>query len=268
VTEQAKVLGMLRGSGVLDGIAWAHRSAYQQVRQDYNPAGGHKQSWIGYNAYIYLLDRLDRVFQCGDFAALPGEESVGRDVLADGIAGRDFQSIPLLPAGTVVRHDLNGSPGWVVDGWRWLLASYKFGQVRKIRWPEKSDTKQTVARQPHSEDDGGLFPVTAIPGLPSLEGLPDDERDLRKTLVLAHAMDPVTVDFELFFGRIRWNSDRGDAWVWRENLLDLPPGPQQSGARPRPVDPILPPSGDAADADVRVRRSARGDGGPRAIGDA
>lgn len=268
MAEEDDVLEALRGRGVLDGLAWAHRSAYGQVRQDYNPAGGHKQAWIGYNAHLYLVDRLDRVFQTGDYAVPPGQDSVGRDVLAEGIADRDSRTMPLLPAGTVVRRDLNGSPGWFVAGWRWLLASYEFGQVAKIRWAERSETKQLVAKQPHSVDDGGLFPLSTLPGLPPLEGLPDEERELRRTLVLAHAMDPTTAEFELFLGRIRWNTDHGDAWAWRVSM-PTDSGPSGNGAAPRPtLDPTDPAGNTVEDAEVRVRRPARDQDVPRAIGEA
>ncbi|MDQ7809395.1 hypothetical protein Q5425_37205 [Amycolatopsis sp. A133] len=268
MSDEDDVLTALRRRSVLDGIAWAHRSAYGQLREDYNPAGGHKQSWIGFNAHVYLIDRLDRVFQCSDFAVPPGQDSVGRDVLAEGIADRDSRTMPLLPAGTVVRRDLNGSPGWSVAGWRWLLASYEFGQVAKIAWTERSETKQLVAKQPHAEEDGGLFPLSSLPGLPPLGELPDKQRELRRTLVLAHAMDPTTAEVELFFGRIRWNLDHGDAWVWRTGLT-AGNGPSGGTSTPRQPSSPAEPSGDAvADADVRVRRRARDHDGPRAIGEA
>jgi hypothetical protein len=266
MTEREQVLEILRNRGVLDGITWAHGSAYRQVRQDYNPAGGHNQAWIGYSAHIYLLDRLDRVFQCGGFAVPPGEDSVGRDVLADGITDRDFQSRPLLPPGTVLRRDLNGSPGWVTCGWRWLLASYEFGQVTKIRWSERSETKQLVAQQPHGEADGGLFPLFTLPGLPSWEGLSDDDRALRRTLVLAHAMDPITAEFELFLGRIRWNIDGGEAWTWRIDLTAQPSSTVDHSVHHRPIDPVISGGSDIEDAEVRVRRPARDQDGAHVNG--
>lgn len=268
VAEQDSVLKALGDRGVLDALIWAHGSAYGQVRQDYTPEGGHKQGWIGYSAHTYLLDRLDRVFQCGDYAAPLGEGPVGRDVLAAGIADRDFQTMPSLPPGLVTRQDLNGSPGWAVAGWRWLLASYRFGEVTKIKWPEKSATKQSVARQPHDVDDGGLFPASSLTGLPPVENLPENESLLRRTLVLAHAMDPDTVEFGLFLGRIRWNADKGDAWAWRYDMLAQPPRPGGQIAPPQPTGPITPTEPAVPDAPVQVRGPARGEGGPRAIGDA
>jgi hypothetical protein len=266
--EQDRVLRLLDDAGALGGIRWAHHSAYRQVWQDFTPEGGHDQGWIGYTAYKYLVNRQDKVFQCGQFAAPPGEDTVGRDVIAAGMADRDFQSMPDVAPRTVVRRDLNLSPGWTAGGWRWLTASYKFGQVDKIRWPEKSETKGQVARQPHGVDDGGLFPLTSLPGLPPLGSLSDPERELRRTLVLAHAMDPDTGESQLYLGRARWNTDRRDAWVWKESLLTSPSSTGSRGGRPHPLDPMVPPSGDVADADVRVRRPASGDTVPRAIGEA
>jgi hypothetical protein len=263
--ECEQVLRLLGEAGVLAGLRWSQRSAYAQVWQDFNPDGGHDQGWIGYTAHKYLINRQDRVFQCERYAVPAGEGDVGRDVLAAGILDRDFESMPVLESGTVVRQDLNHSPGWLLGEWRWLMASFEFGQVDKIRWPSKSETKGVVARQPYVDDEEGLF---QLPGLPPLEDLADRERVLRNTLVLAHAMDPDTGETELYLGRTRWNFDNGDAWAWKVDLLSLPATGGSSGVRSHPVDSTAPRSEDVADADVRVRRSLRGVGESRAIGEA
>ncbi|WP_026361273.1 hypothetical protein [Amycolatopsis nigrescens] len=264
MNERERVLGLLGEAGVLAGIRWSQRSAYAQVRQDFNPDGGHDQGWIGYTAHKYLINRQDRVFQCERYGVPAGEGDVGRDVLAAGILDRDFKSMPMLESGTVVRQDLNHSPGWLFGEWRWLMASFEFGQSDKIRWPWKSETKGMVARQPYADDEEGLF---RLPGLPPLEDLADRERVLRNTLVLAHAMDPDSGETELYLGRSRWNFDKGDAWAWKVELLSRPPDSGRRGARPQPVDPTTPHDDDIADAEVRVRRSLRGTSESRAIGE-
>ena len=267
VGEEDQVLTALADRGALDGVVWAHGSAYGQVRQDYNPAGGHDQGWIGYNAHKYLVDRLDRVFQCGAFEAPSGDGPVGRDVLAEGIADRDYQTMPVLRPGLITRNDLNHSPGWQVAGWRWLLTSFRFGAVATIHWPDKSKTKQTVARQPHGVDDGGLFTLNSLPGLPSLEELPETQRALRQTLVLAHAMDPDTAEFQLFLGRIRWNVDHGDAWAWRHDMLGRPPESGSRSTPPKPDAHVPPADPNISDIPLKLRRPAHGENRPRAIGE-
>lgn len=268
MNERDQVLDLLRESGVLGAIRWAHRSAYDQVWQDFNPDGGHDQSWVGYTAHKYLINRLDRVFQCERYAAPAGQEHVGRDVLAAGMAGQDFRTMPAQAPGTVTRQDLNHSPGWVVGQWRWLMTSYEFGQLDKIHWPRKSETKGAVARQPYVDEDGALFPFEDLGLLPPLDSVSDPERVLRHTLVLAHAMDPDTGQTELYLGRSRWNVDRGAAWAWAQDLLALQPDVGRPDSRPQPVDPAMPPLEDVADARVQVRRPAQEGGEPRAIGDA
>jgi hypothetical protein len=268
--ERDQVLGLLAAAGVLAGIRWAHRSAYAQVWQDFNPEGGLDQGWIGYTAHKYLINRQDRVFQCEGYAAPPGEEHVGRDVLAAGIAGRDFQTMPVLAPGSVTRQDLHHSPGWLVGEWRWLMVSCEFGQVDRIRWPRKSPTKGEVARQSYLDDEGALFPYADLGMLPPLESLNDPERVLRHTLVLAHAMDPETGVTELYLGRSQWNQDKVDAWTWKEDLLALPDDGDH-GRRSDPVGPVGPtgPLGDdVADATVRVRRPGVDADQARAIGEA
>lgn len=222
MTERDHVLKALRQHGVLGAIGWAHASTYAQTWQDFNPAGGHGQGWLGYTAYTYMVDRQNRVFKCERFAPESEDaDDVGRDVLADGIG--DFDTMPNVRPGLVTRANLNGSPGWTFGGWRWLLVSYPFGQLDYIHWPGKSLTKKTVAQQPAAEEENVLFGLEEL-GLAPMEELAERERLLRNTLVLAHAMDHDTGIAELYLGRPRWNPDHGAAWQWRANLLKGTPG--------------------------------------------
>jgi hypothetical protein len=259
--EQESVLRAFEDAGVLRALEWANRSSYGEVWRDFNPEGGHDQGWAGYTAHKYLVNRLDRVFSCGDFAVdLDLEDgdpnSVGRDLLALGISDRDFSTMPEIPAGTVTRADLNGSPGWMLDGWRWILASHSYGRIHKIRWPAKSYTKGKVAQQPYADVEDGLFGYDLLGMLPPIEELVDPERLLRQTLVLGHAMDLTTGDIELHLGRSRWNHDRGDAWDWVKSLLNNGSGEGSRGMAPRPAGPTGPQQ--VPDAPVRLRQEASG----------
>lgn len=253
--EREQVVSLLERAGMLAAIRWAHRSAYGDVWREYNPRGGHDQGWVGITAHKFMIDRQNRAFQLGDFAVHPGEGHVGRDVLADGILDSDFQTMPVIEPGMVLRADLNQSPGWMLGDWRWLMASFPYGEIDRIRWPQKrSMTKKVVARQPSTGDgDDGLFSLADVPGFPPLESLEDTERLLRHTLVLAHAMDLETGETQVFLGRSRWNSDKGNPWVWK---LDLSVPPTSAGRRP--VDPI-PDNTDVPGAQRQL---------PRAIGEA
>ena len=52
------------------------------------------------------------------------DPALGADILAQGLARGEFERMPQLLPGVVVRDDLNGSPGWRSDGWRILLQSF------------------------------------------------------------------------------------------------------------------------------------------------
>ena len=237
--EREQVVSLLEHAGVLAAIRWAHRSAYGEVWRDFNPQGGLGQRWVGSTAYDLLIDRQNRVFQLGDFAVQPGEGHVGRDVLAAGILDSDFQSKPEIEPGAVLRADLNQSRGWRFGDWRWLMASFEYGRIDQIRWPQRSETKGRVARQPSNGDDDGLFSWADMPGFPSLESLEDAERLLRRTLVLAHAMDLETGETQLFLGRSRWNFDKGDPWVWKHDL-SVPPAAGRASLDPASDDTDVP----------------------------
>jgi hypothetical protein len=251
--EREQVVSLLDRAGVLAAIRWAHRSAYGDVWREYNPQGGHDQGWVGITAHKFMIDRQNRAFQLAEFAVRPGEGHVGRDVLADGILDSDFQSMPVIEPGAVVRADLNQSPGWMHGDWRWLMASFPYGRIDRIRWTQRSMTKKVVARQPSSGDDDGLFSLADIPGFPPLDSLEEAERLLRHTFVLAHAMDLETGETQVFLGRSRWNSDKGNPWVWKHDL-SVPP----SSAVRMSMDAV------PDDTDVPDAQRQR----PRAIGDA
>lgn len=255
--ERERVIDDLADAGVLAAIRWAHRASYRQLWQDYDPDSGLDQQWVGLTAHQFLRDRQDRVFQCNAYAVPPGAHDVGRDVLAKSIEA-DFPSMPRLRPGVVERGDLNGSPGWRFGDWRWLMASCEFGRADDIVWAQRSETKDRVARQPYLDDEIGLFKLVEL--LPPAESLTEDQRLLRNTLILAHALDPDSGETELHLGRARSNDDHSAAWVWKVDLLSLSYkaiAPQSTMEAERAAD------SDTANETVRMRRP----GMPRAIGD-
>ncbi|MFN2496910.1 MAG: hypothetical protein ABR608_13530 [Pseudonocardiaceae bacterium] len=255
MSEQDDALAQLRATRALDGLRWAHRTAYRQVMDDYDPETGHTQVWVGMSAYVILQDRMDRVFSCGRYAVDPEDPDAGRDLLLAGILQREFDTMPPIPPGTVVRADLNGSPGWQCGSWRWLLTSARFGHIDNIPWPQKRSTKQRVAQQP-SPEDLTLFSLSEAGSGRAGEAL--DElvalaQESTKILILAHSVDRHTGVTELFLGRPRFNEGGGYAWHWRVNLRSLPPGGSGTGRVPGPPQPPGSGSDPVADAPVRLR---------------
>jgi len=257
MSEQDDALSDLQATRIVDGLRWAHRTTYRRVMADYDPDTGHDQALIGTHAYIVLQDRIDRVFSCRRFSVSTDDPdpNAGRDLLLAGILQSEFEEMPVLPPGTVVRSDLNGSPGWQHKEWRWLLAGGHYRSSDNISWPEKSVTKQQVAKQ-HSADDLALFSVDEAVGhvteacdAPS----PTASDTVVNTLILAHSVDRDTGDTELFLGRPRYNEGGGYAWYWKTSLLSLPPGSAGGGGVPDPQQPPGPDANDVSDAPVRLR---------------
>lgn len=220
----------LLAAGFLHALREAHTEASLAVFGALSRSAGFKERSFGYTAFDVLESQLDRVFGVGEAAARP--------------AAGD----PL--ARTVVRDDLNGSPGWRYGRYRVLLKRHEFGAVQAIRWDRDSPTKQAVARQEFPDD----------PQLTLDLGV-----DLRRaasdvvTLVLAHSASEEPFEMELFLGRPRLNADGGPAWHWIRPLTD-----DTLGADPRrtPAQGTLPLwSDDEADVPMRLhrRRAAGGD---------
>ena len=262
MSEQQDALEDLERAGVLAGIAWGAASTYARTMSDYDPEAGHDQGWVGYTAHGFLRDRLDRVFSCGKYTVgSSGDEQSGLDTVAAGLLEGEFDLMPRLSPGTVVRANLNGSPGWRFGDWRWLLASFRYGESDDIPWSQKSPTKRRVASQPLP--DQPMLPL----GEDELHLLSDvveeltrvDEGDLT-TLVVAHSIHKEREIQELFLGRSRLSNGSESAWHWKHDLLASPPG--NFGARPKPAEPEPSSGSDAEpDAKVRLRRQTQeGDG--------
>ena len=176
-------------AGVLAGIRWSYVAATSRVLDDYSEAAGHDATWAGMTRFTYFRDRLDRVFACGRYAVPAGSDAaISLDVLHAELTERDIETMPQLSTDLVMRADLNGSPGWAWQDWRWLLASCVFGKIDELPWPRKSPTKQRVAQQ-HNPDpaQGSLFDELADEEVGGLEVLLAATHQLdRETLVVAH----------------------------------------------------------------------------------
>lgn len=256
MSEQQDVITEFSEVGVLDGVRWAYASATARTLEMYSEADGHDAAWLGNTRFMYLRDRLDRVFACERYAVRSGHDGADLDQLYAELSAPDVASMPRLDAGLVVRSNLNGSPGWAYGSRRVLLASGAFGKLDQMPWPQKSATKQRVAQQPNpNPDQPSLFEGFADEEVGGLELALRADRELdMATFVLAHALDALSQQKELVIGRPRLNSGGGQAWHWRQDVLGTPPsaGGRRVDGAPRPTGPDSVP-----DAHVRIRR--RGD---------
>jgi len=246
---------MLGDAGVLAGVRWAYLSATTRSLETYSEADGHDAAWLGNTRFTLFRNRLDRVFACERYAVHSGENDADLDLLYDQLSERDIETRPRLAAGLVHRSNLNGSPGWVYEATRFLLASGTFGKLDQLPWPQKSPTKQRVARQRNPEPpQPSLFEGFAPEEVGGLEAVLAAGQDLDlKTFVVAHSLDALSQQIELVFGRPRLNSGGGQAWHWRQDLLSAPPaaGGRRTDDAPAPNGPNTVP-----DAPVRLRRPA------------
>lgn len=254
MSEQAEVVGALEEAKIINLFEWAGQTAYGRVFQDFDEDAGHDQAIVGSLGYKYLVNLLDRAGGCDKYA-LPEDTSpeAGLDLLRAGITDEAFDDMPRFAPGSIIRSNCNGSPGWARGNIRWLLQSYNFGEIDRISWSQKSETKRRVAQRPSSEDPNALFALTDL-GLEE-EDLVEDLDFSGKTLVLAHAFDRATGGFEMYLGRSRETVSRGDTpWYWRHLVASGGPGTAPLGTVDWiPSLPGTPASSDVADTPVRLR---------------
>jgi len=255
VSEQRDVVAELGEARVLASVRWAYLSATTRSLETYSEADGHDAAWLGNTRFTLFRNRLDRVFACERYAVHSGDDDADLDLLYAELSERDIDTMPRLDAGLVRRSNLNGSPGWAHEATRFLLASCVFGKLDHLPWPQKSPTKQRVARQRNPEPpQPSLFEDFAPEEVGGLEVMLAAGQDLDlKTYVVAHSLDPLSQQVELVLGRARLNLGGGQAWHWRQDLLDTPPadGGRRTDDAPMPIGPNTVP-----DAPVRLRHTA------------
>lgn len=255
MSEQQDVIAELGDAKVLAGVRWAYLSATARSLETYSEADGHDAAWLGNTRFTYFRNRLDRVFACERYAVHSGDDDADLDLLYAELSEHDIETMPRLAPGLVRRSNLNGSPGWAHGQRRFLLASCVFGKLDQMPWPQKSPTKQRVARQRNPEPpQPSLFEGFADEEISSLESALTAANELDMvTFVVAHSLDPLSQQVELVLGRARLNSGGGQAWHWRQDLLSTPPadGGRRTDDTPLPTGPNTVP-----DAPVRLRRRA------------
>jgi hypothetical protein len=198
-------------------------------------------------------DRLDRVFSCGRYAVQEGGDgSASLDLLHAELSPRDIENFPVVEAGTVRRSNLNGSPGWATNEFRFLLASAPVEGLEDLPWLRKSPTKQLIASQPDPDpDQGSLFEDIVDEEQGGLTELLAADALALDTLVVAHAQDVERGERRLVIGRPRLNEGGGSAWHWMHNLLETPP---RGGGRLPITEPQIPSPSLVPDAPVRLRK--------------
>lgn len=256
MTDREHLVAALEDAGVLAGIRWAFTSAVGHVADHYSEAAGHDATWAGVTRFVIFRDRLDRVFSCRRYGVPQGADgALSLDVLHEELSVRDIAALPAIEPGRVIRSNLNGSPGWAWGETRWLLASAPFGGLDQLPWPQKSPTKQAVAKQPNPDpDQSSLFDDLTedeTGGLVALQFAKSSDLD---TLVVAHSLDVVQGGRELAIGRPRLNDGGGSAWHWRHDLMT---GPSTGGARASVPEPGPTGPDSAPDVPVKLRRPAQ-----------
>lgn len=250
MSEQTDIIRQLEGSGLLAALAWAYSSAVTRTLNDYSEDAGYDAAWLGNTRFTLFRDRIDRVTSCGKYALEAGaDSSEGLDLVHAELTEREIETMPQLPPDLVRRADLNRSPGWRIGDLRFLLASCAFRKIDTLPWPQKSPTKQMVAKQLNPEPEMTLFDDLVPEEIAGLLSLDDEALDLT-TLVCAHSLDAVSQRRELVLGRPRLNDGGGEAWYWYHDLLA---GPAPSGSRqPESPAPVAPD--EVPDAPVRLRQ--------------
>jgi len=250
VSEQGDIVKRFEDSGLMGALAWAYSTAVTRTLNDYSEDAGYDAAWLGNTRFTLFRDRLDRVTSCGRYALQAGADAgEGIDMVHTELSEREIETMPLLPPDLVRRSDLNHSPGWRLGDLRFLLASSVFGKIHTLPWPQKSPTKQRVAKQPNPDPDPTLFDGLADDEVAGLLELADDTLDLT-TLVSAHSLDAVSQRRELVLGLPRLNGGGGEAWHW---YVDVLAGPSPSGSQ-RPEAPAPAAPDEVPDAAVRLRR--------------
>jgi hypothetical protein len=253
MSEESETLEHLEEARIREMIRWVFEWVFHRVNKDYDPAAGHGQAVVGLLAFTYAVDLFNRLSAAGRYRLPDGaSDDRGLDLLQEGIPAEAFEAMLKLDRSSIVRSDFAGSPGWAVGDIRWILQSMPYGDVDKINWADKSETKQRAGRQPYDYGNPGLFALEEY-GLGA--ELTDNFTGI--TFVLAHAFNGETGAYEVYFGHSRAADQPGSGpWHWRRLVAAGGFGPTHSPDEDGRVKlPGTPPAPVAPDANVRMRTS-------------
>lgn len=259
MTAQDDAFASLRSSGLLDVLAWAAPTAFAATDQVYDEDAGHDQAVMGILNHKHLCDLLDRATSNGRYTLAEDVAGVGRDVLERGVHPDALRAMPAVPAGTVGRLNYRQSPGWAIGGVRILLQSFVYGHVDEINWAQRSDAKRLVAAQSFLAQATLFDDREEEFGVELVAGIPDDEFP-GITLIVAHAFNSVTKQFQVYVGQSK-NPEfpKDSCWHWRELVLSGGTPPSGVSANVPPMRPGGGVTTDVEDVPVRMRRRGAGD---------
>lgn len=179
------------------------------------------------------------MFSCQRYTAATTDDFAIESERQDTLTNLDIQTMPLLPPGLVNRANYENSPGWSYGGIWFLLSASEFGKIDGIRWRDKSPAKESVSKMQDSD-----------PMQPPL--FSDEIGSSRPPIyVVAHSLNSMRKQVELAFGKPRDNSDGGNAWEWK---IDLISAGYVSDIQPLTLGrPVRSVADDVPDAPVELR---------------
>lgn len=199
----------------IEGIRWATSSAERGVFETFHPAEGHTHRVKGSLKLDLLVDRIDRVFQTGEYIYSGDlEASTDDSRLYESLSVTEIDSMPTIKPGTVIRDDLRQSTRWVCGNYCIYPQSFGATDFFDLKWSQlRSKIKQEIARTPHRTlDQPGVQLALALDLQPPVHTSNPTDPSSSTEISVILAYRSVADRIEVGLGVPRYNADGGSPW--------------------------------------------------------
>lgn len=200
-------------ASVIEGIRWAASSAERGVFETFHPAEGHTSRVKGSLKRDLIVDRVDRVFQTGEYIRSGDlDASTDDSRLYEALSVAEIDSMPKVKPGTVIRDDLGQSTRWVSGKYGIYPQSIGANDFSDWKWPQlRSKIKQEIAKTPqHTVDRPGVQLALNLQPTVHTSNPTDPSSSTEISLILAYRSEADRIEVGL--GIPRYNNDGGSPW--------------------------------------------------------
>ena len=235
--DRDEVLGQL--APITDAIRWAIAAAERSTADQYEPATGHDNRWLGNTRRNQIIDRIDRGLGTGNYAP-PREPDAPNDDsrIFQTLNEFEIDSRPLVDPGSVRREDICQSVSWRYGDYRLFLQSFRSESFDDWNWSkQRSKVKLAIARNTYAAEHRPGVQLSLDIEIPtaSAESLSSSEMFPEIPILLAYRVSASGIEAGL--GLSRDNTYGGSPWHW---LSELAPWDTDTMIKPQSVSETPP----------------------------
>lgn len=205
---------------ITDAIRWGIATAERSTANQYDPATGHDNRWLGNTRRNQIIDRIDRGLETGNYARPKDPDAPNDDSrIFQTLNELEIDSKPLVDPGSVRREDICQSVSWRYADYRIFLQSFRSEAFDNWNWSkQRSKIKLAIARTPYSADHRPGSQLSLNIDIPADSTKSLSSSGLFPEIPILLAYRASADGIEVGLGLSRDNTYGGSPWHWFSEL--------------------------------------------------